>query len=291
MHCFIQIKNNRFERTIALTAAQGTELAASIQNVRQALEMHNRLLYVRDALSEFDTWSHKASSCGEMLRRNLRAAERYCRGFLLEFKTYLDHTQTMLSHTYGRDSEILRAFLDGTHQAYDNSPEYGFTYQLRNFSQHCENVVHTLSPQPGFDKIRPTSISQKLQSEFDDWKAANRDYMAQNATIDLLDLFQKTYDALQYIHRPVIQYMLSRDGVSADVMYLRKWADLLTKDHGVPRQEIWYWHFAEIVRQDGSEFTEEDLRADVSDREYSVTLMDWSALFDLTDCMTPSTQT
>lgn len=291
MHCFIQIKNNRFERTIALTAKQGAELAASVQNVKNVLEMHNRLLYVRDALAEFDAWSHHASTCGEMLRRNIRAAERFCRGFLLEFKIYLDHTQTMLSHTYGRNSEILRAFLDGTHQAYDNSPEYGFTYQLRNFSQHCENVVHALSPKPSFEQIRPTSISQKLLAEFDDWKATNREYMAQNETLDLLDVFKKTYDALKYVHTPVIQHMLSYDGVSADVMYLRNWADLLTEDHKVPQQEIWYWHFAEIVHQDGSEFTEEDLRANDSDREYCATLMDWSALLDLTDSMTPSNPT
>lgn len=285
MHCFVQIKNNCFKRTIPLTGEKGTELASAVRGVGRILETHNSLLYIRDALAEFVSWSEKAPTCGEMIKRNHRAAERLCRGFLLEFKTYLDHMQTMLSHTYGRDSEVLAAFLNGTHQAFDSSAEYRFTYQLRNFSQHCENVVHTLKDKQGSGCVKPISISEKLLAEFDDWKAVNREYMAQHETIDLLDVFKKTYDALGYIHTPVIQYMLSHDGVSADVMYLRSWADFLTKDCNVPGEEIWYWHFAQITRHDGGEFTEVDLQNDNTDRAYQVSVLDWSALLDLSSSM------
>ena len=100
-------------------------------------------------------------------------------------------------------------------------------YQLRNYSQHCENVVHSVGGNQYDVGVKPTSDSAKLLSDFKDWKDPEKQFICQRSAIDLLETFKKTYDALSYVHTPVIQYMLDHDNVSADIAYLRKWADWL----------------------------------------------------------------
>lgn len=287
LYCFVEIRNNRFESTTILKEDKGLEIKDAIKNTGKILEAHTSLVYVQDALKDFDDWSKMAKTGGEMITRNLHAAERFCRGFLFEFKTYLDHTQTMLSHTYGKKSQALTLFKNGTHDAYDNSPEYAFTYQLRNYSQHCENVVHSVGGNQYDVGVKPTSDSAKLLSDFKDWKDPEKQFICQRSAIDLLETFKKTYNALSYVHTPVIQYMLDHDNVSADIAYLRKWADWLTQTCSVPREDIWCWHFAHILHNDGSEFTEKDYRNDDDDRKYEVCVIDWGTLYTLSDSLRP----
>lgn len=285
MYCFIKIKDDRIEKTISLESPKGIEIADSVKNVAKILEAHRRVIYVHDALDDFDKWSREAKNGGAMILRNLHTAERLCRGFLFEFKTYLDHMQTTLSHRYGKKSQALQQFLDGTHDAYDNSPEYAFTYQLRNCSQHCENVVHTAMDMKDRNGVTPMSVSEKLLAEFGGWKANDKEFLKQTEKVDLLAVFKKTYDALGYVHTPVIQYMLDHDGVAADVMYLRKWANCLEKNHHVSKDEIWYWHFAHMIHSDGREVTEEEYQQNHPDREYQVMVLDWGTLYELSDAL------
>ena len=284
MYCFIKIKDNRFAQTVALSDEKGSELVSSIRNIRTVIDLHKRLLQVKDALDELDAWCKNASLGSEHLMQNQSDAERLCRAFLLAFKTYLDHTQTSLSHTFGKDSEALMAFKEGTHQAYDNSEAYRFVYQLRNYSQHCENVVHTFAGSiQGY--AMPSCYSATLLAEFDDWKAINRTYMQQHDKIALPVVFGETFNALGYVHTPVVRYLLAQNGTADDVMYLRKWADALTVGQADAREDIRFWHFAQIQHRDGTDFTEQELRDDQLDREYIATAIDWTTLLDLTDNM------
>ena len=287
VYCFVEIQNNRFERTTILKEDQSLVIEDAIKNTRKILETHASLAYVQDALKDFDVWSKMAKTGGEMITRNLHTAERFCRGFLFEFKTYLDHMQTMLSHTYGKESQALTLFKNGTHDAYDNSPEYAFTYQLRNYAQHCENVVHSAGGNQCDVGVKPTSHSAKLLSEYKGWKDDEKQFISQRTAIDLLETFKKTYNALSYVHTPVIQYMLDHDNVSTDISYLRKWADWLTQTCDVHKEDIWYWHFAHILHNDGSEFTEKDYGNDDGNRKYEVRVIDWGSLYALSDSLKP----
>ena len=284
MYCFIQIKDNRFERTAALSDEQGSKLAFSIRNIHTVIDLHKRLLQVRGALDDLDVWCQNASLGSEQLVQNQNDSERLCRAFLLAFKTYLDHTQTSLSHTFGKDSEALATFKEGTHQAFDNSEAYRFVYQLRNYSQHCENIVHTFAGSvQGY--AMPSCYSASLLAEFDDWKAINRTYMQQHERIALPLVFGETFNALGYVHTPVVRYLLAQNGTADDIMYLRKWAEALTEGQANPKDEIRFWHFAQIQHSDGTDFTEREMRDDNIDREYIATMVDWTTLLDLTDAM------
>lgn len=284
MYCFAEIREQRFERIRALELEKGEEILASIQNTGKILETHSNLLHLKKSLLKLETWCRSAQTGGEWIKRNLRTSEELCRNFLFEFRTYLDHMQTMLDHDYGKTSQIFQDFINGTHLAYDNCPEYGFTYQLRNCSQHCENIVHSATGdgrQPG---IRPASNGAKLLAQFGGWKAAEKTFIQNSdAMIDLQHVFEKTYDALEYVHAPVIRHMLAADGVAQDVVYLRRWADWLTHGCEKPREEIWYQHFAHAVHSDNSEATPEEYNQGAGDINFEVRIVDWEAVYDLSD--------
>lgn len=282
MYCFAYIQNNQFEIVSLLDYEKGLEISNSIRDTARILKTHQSLSYVKDALVDFENWCQTAKTGGEAIVRNLHTAERYCRGFLFEFKTYLDHMQAMLSHEYGKTSQALQAFVDGTHNAYDNSPEYAFTYQLRNCSQHCENVIHNLAVVPNRLGVRPVSTPGKLLANYDKWKATEKAYIqSHSSTMDLLRIFEKTFDALSYVHTPVIQYMLDHDGVAADVVYLKKWADWLLVSYPDTSDDIWKWHFAHVTKADGTEATAEDYNNRAVGLHFDVQILDWGSVRDL----------
>lgn len=286
MYCFTYIKNNRFEIVSLLEDNKGIEISNSIQNTGRILKTHQSVSYVKDSLMDFESWCRTAKTGGETIVRNLHTAERYCRGFLFEFRTYLDHMQAMLSHEYGKTSQVLRAFSGGTHNAYDNSPEYAFAYQLRNCSQHCENVVHNLVIEPSKPGIRPVSEPAKLLANYDKWKVAEKTFIQNHiASMDLLSIFEKTYDALGYVHTPVIQYMLDHDGIASDVVYLRKWADWLLESYPQTKEDIWKWHFAHVTHPDGTEATAEEYNNQDEGMHFDIRILDWGSVIDLSSSL------
>jgi len=221
-----------------------------------------------------------------MLLRNQHAAERYCRGFLFELRTYLDHMQTMLTREYGKGSAILTDFQIGTHNAYDNSPEYAFSYRLRNCSQHCENVVHRAIETVGRKGIRAFSQPDLLLSSFSEWKSDEKAYILSHTdNMDLMDIFEKTFDALAYVHTPVIQHMLNQNGVAADVRFLRDFADWLQEANHVDQGDLWYWHFAHAVHADATEATPEEYNNHAADIRFDVQVLDWESMYSLTDSL------
>lgn len=286
MYCFTYINNNCFEIVSLIEDEKAIEIHNAIKNTGRILKAHQSLSYVKDALADFEKWCAAARADGDTIVRNHHAAERYCRGFLFEFKTYLDHMQAMLSHEYEKAPQVLRAFQAGTHTAYDKSPEYAFTYQLRNCSQHCENVVHNLVVEPGRTGVRPVSAPDMLLKNYKKWKASEKTFIQGHpVNMDLLSIFEKTYDALGYVHTPVIQYMLDHDGVAADVVYLRKWADWLLVSYPQTKEDIWKWHFAHATHADGTEATAEEYNNHVADIHFDVQILDWDSVLDLSSSL------
>ena len=217
-----------------------------------------------------------------MILRNMHAAERYCRGFLLEYKTYLDHMQTTLTHEYGNESQILKDFKDGTHSAFNATPEYAFTYYLRNCSQHCENVVHRVTATKGMRGIHPKADPKTLLSTWDGWKKQAKDFLSSHpGEINLLNVFIKTHDALASVHVPVMQYMLHQGNTASNLQFLRRLADWLLTNYSDQDNDIWDWHFAHAVHADGTEATVEEYRQKFPDIRFDVQVLDWETLMNL----------
>jgi hypothetical protein len=56
--------------------------------------------------------------------------------FLSAIRTFLDHAETYIKRTYGKESDQLKIFNNFRRSCYDTYFSYRFLYKLRNYSQH-----------------------------------------------------------------------------------------------------------------------------------------------------------
>jgi len=73
---------------------------------------------------------------GSYLEKMIFNLNRLMLNFLSAFRTFLDHTQTNLDRTYGKESENFKIFKKTRSSYYDNYFSYRFLDKLRNYSQH-----------------------------------------------------------------------------------------------------------------------------------------------------------
>lgn len=183
---------------------------------------------------------------------------------LFEYRTYLDHLQTTFTKKYGKESDILRIFREGTHRAYDTCPEYTFVYQLRNNMQHFDSIVHSFEAPKKMNYLQPCSIPEILLRD-GGWKEPERAFIeSAKGNIDLQKVFEATYNSMEYIQVPVMQYFLDLNDGAGEITMLRNWIDGI-----FPRKESRYYHLAEV------------------DDHGNVTALPvyWEAIYQITDAM------
>lgn len=287
MYAFVKIVSDeitgaqRFEHISAQDDETSELVFQAINNTRELVFYYTNFVYVHEDLTELENWCIQAKPVGEYLTRNHHMAEKLCRGFLYEFRAFVDHLETGIKRTYTENSELYRLFKEKSGYVYDNIPEYGFVYKLRNCSQHCVDIVHSIQSTP--NGIRPASVPSKLLADFD-WNVKNKTYLQGiNGNIDLQVAFEKTYNAIGNYQQPIIQYLLDHNGVSADIKYLRDWGNLLAPT----LDEVFNWHFMHIKREDGSEATPEDYNQRVPGLDFDAFPIDWKAVYEITDSLRP----
>jgi len=90
---------------------------------------------------------------------------RHFLNFLSSFRTFIDHSETILNRKYEKDSIQFQEFKKTISYYFDNSFAYRFFYKLRNYSQHCglpiENILFTLN-----DIIDHKKTTAKLDIQF-----------------------------------------------------------------------------------------------------------------------------
>lgn len=101
--------------------------------------------------------------------------------------------------------------------------------------------------------------------------------------IDLQTTFEKTYNAVGYYQQPIIQYVLENNQVNVDIKYLRDWGEVLSPSSS----QIFNWHFMNMKRSDGSDATPEDYNQRVSGLIFDAYPIDWKAVYEITDSLTP----
>ena len=219
---------------------------------------------------------HDASNSGNHMMRNLHRAERLVTGFLYEFRACLDHMETDIKRNYGKESELWKIYKDGTSRAYDTCPEYAFTYHLRNCAQHCNKVVD------GFNGTSGGGISSnvlRLQAEYKEWKQVDKDFMSKvGENIDLVNLFQTAFLAFNDALIPVVQYLLDNQIICDNLLYMRKWGDLLSERY---KHDIHCFHIVNVVFKDGSSATKEDMEH--GETVVNGTVFEWEMIYGLTN--------
>lgn len=129
--------------------------------------------------------------------------------YLAAFKKYLDNWETHLKRTYGNDSKEVKLFKDAQSHEYDNHIEYRIFYRLRNFDQHCGNLVSRITGQVLPDGTRQYLVladRDRLLREFKEWKQEEITYLKsceQYFNIrPLIDVFQ---NCIIEIHEKTMQ--------------------------------------------------------------------------------------
>lgn len=129
--------------------------------------------------------------------------------YLSLFKKYLDNWETHLKRTYGKTSSQVKLFKDSTAYEYDNYMEYRIFYRLRNYDQHCGNLLSKITREINEDGTISAHITMNrddLLSNFDDWKQEEKDYLnSQNNTINIMPLFKVFHECILRIHNKMLQ--------------------------------------------------------------------------------------
>ena len=240
MYFLLEIRNQVELSRRPMTTECYRTVADALDATRVIREIEESFLCFHEALKELEDWCSKASQDAEYLTRNLHTAERLCRGFLFEYKTFLDHTERLLKKTFGKDSEAAAIFKQGTHNAYDENPEYAFVYQLRNSMQHFDSIVHSFVPPIASTYIQPCADPMILLLDTG-WKEQEKRYLlAAKGNINLYSAFVITYNAMENIMVPVMNYLLKWNDGGANIIMLRNWIEQLFS-----REDSKFFHLAE----------------------------------------------
>ena len=135
--------------------------------------------------------------------------------YLAAFKKYLDNWETHLKRTYGKSSEEFKLFKLAQNKEYDNHMEYRIFYRLRNYDQHCGNLVSKI-----IAKVLPDGSSQylvladrnRLLHDFDEWKPEEITYLSScEDYFDIRPLIQVFHRCIDRIHDEIMQIHFSTD--------------------------------------------------------------------------------
>jgi len=135
--------------------------------------------------------------------------------YLFYFKKYVDNWETYLSRTYGKKSLEVQRFKQAQAEEYDNYMEYRIMYRLRNFDQHCGNIISSISngiDENGTKKHIVYTQRDRLLEQFDEWKAEEVDFLKkQDEQIDILPYVVKFQQSIIRIHEKIMQIHFTED--------------------------------------------------------------------------------
>jgi hypothetical protein len=113
--------------------------------------------------------------------------------YLFSFRTYIDHLETFVKRTYGKNSDQTKEFKAITNKLYFENFAYKFFYNLRNYAQHCGLPIDIFEIQSSIsnDKYSVKIIIgfnvENLITKFDDWREPLKTQMKEYETLDLIN--------------------------------------------------------------------------------------------------------
>lgn len=117
----------------------------------------------KTVLNEYSKiYSENADMAGSYLEGMVFSLNRLMLNFLSAVRTFLDHTETNLKKTYGKESENLKTFKKNCSLYYDNYFSYRFLYKLRNYSQHVGMPITGIGATSELVHTNPLEIDHML---------------------------------------------------------------------------------------------------------------------------------
>lgn len=118
-------------------------------------------------------------------------ANRYLVNYLASITFFLNYTERKLKIAFGTNSDEVRRFTAATNEAFDTSFAYRFMYKLRNYSQHCDHPVGTVSIRMRPHDIENSTlemhcVTEQLLREFTSWGVRVKADLEQREKVDLI---------------------------------------------------------------------------------------------------------
>lgn len=133
--------------------------------------------------------------------------------WLNSYRLFLDHEESSLKRRFGKQSSQYLAFKAACAKAYDTSPEYRFTYKLRNYATHVEMPISRVSLRRPSPEDLVEGLSQRIAFTLDrddllanyDWGvAATADLEKMDAEFELLPPIEPTMLQLMAVSRSIV---------------------------------------------------------------------------------------
>ena len=153
-------------------------------------------------------------SCSTNSREISREFNRNISAYLGAFKKYLDNWQTAITREYKKNSEELKCFKKAFSEEYDNHMEYRIMYRLRNYDQHCGNIISNISVSIEDAQHIVYKIymdREYLLENFSEWKAEEKNYLLKcGKMIEVLPIIKIFHQCILRGHKKIIDMFLNK---------------------------------------------------------------------------------
>jgi hypothetical protein len=138
--------------------------------------------------------------------------------YLTAVRLYLDHRQTQLTRDYGPTSSVLAVFNESRRRIHQGTPEYRFTYELRNYVQHCGMPLQSIqasqeaSNEPESQKFTARTFvgcsRDSLLRSFGGWKHSADFLRGQKAEFEILPILETMRNCLWSLETEIVKDLM-----------------------------------------------------------------------------------
>ena len=280
MYCLVRIENNRMYPS-EIPKETYDILKNGYLEMQEVIFVFKEFNQYKSALIELEKWTHSVKTDPSMIMKNQEDAERLCQSVLTAFKNYLAHLKIHIEEKYGKESPLDNLYEKSRKNARESSIEFSFAYELRNYAQHDNSIVHSVMSNHSY--LKPASDPNILLSRYPRWNRKEKTFISSySGGIDLQDIFEKAYNSLGLIHQPIVQYLLDNSNVASNFFMFRTWMD-----KRFSREDAKFYNLAVAERADGSAATMEDYEKGMPGLKFIAALFDWEMVYEITDALLP----
>lgn len=134
--------------------------------------------------------------------------ERLVSEYYNNFRSFLDYWETTINRDFGLESDEFKSFKNATNLEYDNSFFYRFSYEMRNYIQHCgfPNIIfNSFLNSENIVENRIDLFTKDVIDGFN-WKKKVRNDLHLIKKINMVDSFIKTEGSINRINNIAINF-------------------------------------------------------------------------------------
>lgn len=129
--------------------------------------------------------------------------------YLFEFKKFLDNWETDIKRKFGKTSSEFSIFKKAQSDEFDNHMEYRIMYRLRNYDQHCGDIISNITGyinEVGKAAHRILVNRDSLLQNFSEWKQPEIDFLnSQETHFEILPYITQLQKSILRIYEKTMQ--------------------------------------------------------------------------------------